>query len=79
MEEVLKLVIGAVVLVAGFFIGDYLAKITREELKSGQIWFKSTILLSVIGTILALIFRNDVLLFTFLFVATVTGRSLKKK
>ncbi len=78
MLEVIKFAIGILVLALGFPIGSYLAKITREELKSGQIWFNLLIIISVIGTILGLIFGNDALLFGLLFMAIVTSRSLLK-
>ena len=76
MQEVLKLIIGIVVLALGIPVGDYLAKLTREELKGGKIWFKLIVILSLIGAILTLIFKDDVLLFSFLFIAIVTSRSL---
>jgi len=78
MEEVVKIVIGIFVLLLGFPIGNLLAKQTKEELKPGQFWFKLIILASFLGVILSLIFRNDVLLFTFSFIAIVTSRSLSK-
>ena len=76
MQEALKLLIGIVVLVLGIPIGNYLAKLTKEELKEGSMWFKIIIVFSVIGAILGLIFKNDVLLFSLLFIAIVTSRSL---
>jgi len=78
MQEVIKLLIGIGILLLGFPIGSYLAKITKEELKKGQKWFKLITLISVIGVIVSLITLNDVFLFTFLFISIVTSRSLKK-
>ncbi len=78
MQETIKLLIGVFVLFLGIPIGNYLAKITKEELKSGQIWFRRIIILSLIGVIIGLILGNDVLLFTFAFIAIITSRSLKK-
>lgn len=77
MQEVLKFGIGILVLVFGFFIGDYLAKITKEELKCGRKWFRLIIFLSLIGSLISLIFRGDIYLFSFLFIIVVTSRSLK--
>lgn len=74
-----NLIIGILVLLFGFPLGSWLAKITKEELKEGQKWFKLIILVSLIGAIVSLIFRNDFLLFTFLFILIVTSRSLKVK
>ncbi len=78
MNEVYKIIIGIAVLGLGFLIGSLLAKRTREELKSGRAWFKVLITLSLAGAIVALIFREDALLFSLLFIAIVTSRSLKK-
>ncbi|MFW6233112.1 MAG: hypothetical protein ACOC3Z_00445 [Nanoarchaeota archaeon] len=78
MTELIKLLIGIIILIIGFPIGNYLAKITKEELKSGQKWFRLIILVCFIGAISSLIFRNDVLLFSFLFIIIVTSRSLRK-
>ena len=78
MAEIIRILLGVLVLTLGVPIGNYLAKQTREELKSGKKWFQLLIILSLIGAIVSLVFRNDALLFTFLFIAVVTSRSLKK-
>jgi hypothetical protein len=78
MQEVYNLILGAILLVLGIPIGNILAKMTKEELKSGKKWFKLLILFSLIGAIVFLILKNDALLFVFLFIAVVTSRSLKK-
>ncbi len=78
MQEVINLLIGIAVLLLGIPIGNYLAKQTKEELKSGQKWFKLIIIISLIGGLIGLIIGNDALLFTFFFIAIVTSRSLKK-
>jgi len=79
MIEVYKLLIGIAILVLGWFIGNFLARITKEELKQGRKWFKLIIILSLIGAVVSLAFREDVLLFSFLFIAVVTSRSLVKE
>lgn len=79
MQETIKLLVGVLLVLAGFPIGNFLAKLTNEELKEGQKYFKILILLGGIGAIASLILKNDYLMFTFLFVAIVTSRSLKKK
>ena len=78
MEDVIKIIIGILMIMLGVPVGNYLAKFTKEELKSGQKWFKIIIILSLIGAIIGLILGDDILLFSFLFIATVTGRSLRK-
>lgn len=65
-------------LALGIPLGTLLAKLTKEELKSGQKWFRLIIVVSLIGAIVGLIIRNDVLLFSFLFITIVTTRSLRK-
>ncbi|HEA46318.1 MAG TPA: hypothetical protein ENH99_00880 [Candidatus Pacearchaeota archaeon] len=78
MTESINLLIGIVVLVLGFPLGHYLAKYTKEEIKSGRKWFKLLIVLSFVGAIAGLIFRDDAVLFSFLFIVIVTIRSLKR-
>lgn len=78
MEEWLRFSIGVIVLLLGIPIGNLLAKYTKEELKQGKRWFRRIIMLSLLGALVSLGFRNDILLFTFLFIAIVTSRSVKK-
>ncbi len=77
MQELYKLLIGIILLVLGIPIGNFLAKMTKEELHSGKKYFKIIILLSSVGAVVFLILGNDALLFAFLFVAIVTSRNLK--
>jgi formate hydrogenlyase subunit 3/multisubunit Na+/H+ antiporter MnhD subunit len=79
MLEIVKLGIGILILLLGFPIGSYLAKATKEELKSGQKWFKLIIITSLVGGIIGLIMGNDIFLFSFFFIAIVTSRCLNKK
>lgn len=72
-----ELVMGILFLLLGIPIGDFLARMTHEELKSGRKWFNRIILISLIGGLIGLIIGNDVLLFSFFFIAIVTSRSLK--
>ena len=78
MEEVLRIVIGAIFILLGIPIGNFLAKITKEELKDGQPWFKAIITISLVGAIASVIYKNDLLFFSFLFIAIVTSKSLKR-
>lgn len=78
MTQTTNLLIGVLILLLGIPLGNYLAKITREELKQGKKWFKLIILVSLIGAIVSLLLRNDPLLFGFLFILIITSRSLKK-
>ena len=77
MLELLKLIIGILILIIGFPIGFYLKKLTLDENKEGQKWFKIVILASCIGALAGLFLGIDYLLFTFLFMAIVAGMSLK--
>lgn len=79
MQEIFKILIGIAVLILGIPIGHILAKNTKEELKKGRKWLLILIALCFVGAILNLIFPNDALLFTFLFIAIVTSMSLKGK
>jgi len=79
MQEIIKIPAGIVFLVLGIPIGNLLARWTNEELKAGQKWFKIIIFFSLIGSVVSLIFGNDALLFTFLFIMIVTSRSLKER
>lgn len=79
MDEIIRILLGILILLAGIPIGNFLAKITKEELSQGQIWFKLIVLMGFIGSIVSLILRNDVLFFTFLFIVIVTSRSLKQR
>lgn len=78
MQQIYQLIIGILVLIFAFPIGNLLAKVTKEELKSGKKYFKILIILSLAGAIISLIIGNDVLLFSFSFIAVVTSRNLKK-
>ena len=79
MAEALNLLIGIIVLILGIPIGNFLAKYTKEELKDGRRWFILLIFIGLIGGIVGLIIGNDAIMFSFLFIAIVTGRSLKRK
>lgn len=77
MQEIFKLLIGIAVLFLGIPIGNVLARYTKEELKPGKIWFKTLLILSLCGGLIALIFKNDAIMFTCFFIAIVVTRSLK--
>jgi hypothetical protein len=77
MQEIIKIIIGIVFLILGIPIGNFLAKKTKEELKAGRKWFKLIVITSLAGAIISLILGNDALLFSFLFIAIVTSRSLR--
>jgi len=78
MQEIVKLLIGVFVLIMGFPIGTLLARFTKEELKSGRKWFGLIVLVGLVGGVVGLIIGNDVLLFTFFFIAIVSSQSLGK-
>ena len=77
MPERIKLLFGILVLILGIPIGNFLARVTKDELKQGKKWFKLIVVLSLILGLIGLIISNDILMFTFLFIAIVTSRSLK--
>jgi len=71
-------VAAVIVLVLGIPLGNYLAKVTKEELKDGQKWFRLIVIFGLIGVVLGLVLRNDALLFSCAFIAIVTSRSLRR-
>lgn len=73
-----ELIFGILALLLGFPIGLYLKKLTMDENKEGQKWFKIIVVSSFIGALVSIFLKNDALLFTFLFMAIVTGMSLKR-
>ena len=79
MQEIFKLLIGVAVLVLAFPIGDILTKKTKEELKQGRIWFKIIVYVSLVGGVVGMFIGNDVLMFSFFFMALITSRSLRRK
>ena len=79
MQELVKLSIGIIFLILGIPIGDYLKKLTEDEQKDGQKWFRIFIAISVAIGFYGLIIGNDWLLFTLFFIAIVTSRSLITK
>ncbi len=77
MLSLLKLVLGILFLILGFPIGNLLARYTKEELKKGRLWFVLLIFIGALGGVAGAVIGNDVLMFSFLFIAVVTSRSLK--
>ena len=77
MPERIKLLFGILVLILGIPIGNFLARVTKDELKQGKKWFKLIVVLSLILGLIGLIISNDILMFTFFFIAIVTSQSLK--
>ncbi|MFH1152072.1 MAG: hypothetical protein V1788_03035 [Nanoarchaeota archaeon] len=77
MQQTISLLIGILVLFLGIPLGSYLAKTTKDELESGQKWFKLIIAVSLVGGFAGLILSDDVLMFSLFFIAIVTSRSLR--
>ena len=78
MQETIRLLLGIVVLIAGVPVGNFLSKMTTDEQTPGQQWFKLIAILGLVGGLIGLIIGNDVILFTFFFIAIVTSRSIIK-
>lgn len=79
MQEFIKILIGCVFLVLGVLLGNWLASSTKSELKKNQKWFKIIIVLCLVLGFIGLWINNDVVIFSFFFIAIVTSRSLRKK
>ncbi len=77
MQEIYKLIIGIVVLILGIPFGNLIAHWTKEELGSGQKYFRVLVLVGLIGGLVGLVIGNDILLFSFFFIAIVASRSVK--
>lgn len=74
----ITLLIGTAILLFGVPIGNFLKKETQEENKPGQLWFKILAFLGLVGALIGLLIKNDVLLFSFAFISIVSSRSIKK-
>ncbi len=79
MEEGIKILIGIVVLFLGIPLGNLLANQTKEELRSGQKYFRVIVWVGLLGGLVGLIIRDDILMFSLFFIAIVTSRSLISK
>ena len=77
MNEIIKIIIGIAVLALGVPIGNFLARITKDENKQGKVWFRIITIVALICGFISLILGNDVLLFSFFFIAIVASRSLR--
>lgn len=77
MEELIRTIISIIILFLAIPIGNYLALITKEELKIGKKWFNLIVLISLVLSVIFLFSRNDWLFFSFAFIALLTSRSLK--
>jgi len=76
MQEIIKLLIGTILLVLGIPIGDYLKNKTKDEQKQGQKWFKLLVLIGLIGGFIGLVMGIDWVMFGFFFITIITSRSL---
>jgi NADH:ubiquinone oxidoreductase subunit 4 (subunit M) len=78
VNEFVGLIIGVFVLILGIPIGNLIALWTKDELDSGQKYFRILVLIGLIGGLVGLILGNDVFLFTMFFIAIVTSRSVRR-
>ena len=53
MDEIWKILISLAVLLLGIPIGNFLAKITKEELKVGRGWFKLLMFIGIVGGVIS--------------------------
>ncbi|VVB79451.1 Uncharacterised protein [uncultured archaeon] len=75
----IQLLVAIIVVLLGFPIGIILSKLTKEELKGGEKWFKLLVFLAAITAIFGLFTQNDPLFFSSLFLIAVTSQSIGKK
>ncbi len=71
-----QILIATAILVFGVLIGNVLRNKTKDEQKQGRKWFILLTFIGITGGIIGLILKNDIILFTFFFIAIVTSRSL---
>jgi RsiW-degrading membrane proteinase PrsW (M82 family) len=76
MIGVVQYSLGILILILAFPIGVLLARFTKEELKSGQKYFKVLIGVCVFGLIVSLIIQKIELVFMSLFTGIVAGMSV---
>ena len=79
MLDLIILLFATSVMLAGIPVGNALAKYTKEELASGQKWFKIVCAVAIAGGLWGAIVRNDALMFGLFFIGIVASRNLKKK
>lgn len=77
MNEWLQLTIGTLALIMGFPIGNILRKKTMDEQVQGKKYFILLTIIGLLGGIFGLILKKDWMLFTFLFIAIVSSRSIR--
>lgn len=77
MEEIVKFLIGILVLALGFVLGDIMRRQTMDEQKIGKKWFLLIVGISIIASFVGLFLGYDWMIFSFAFIAIVTSRSLK--
>lgn len=81
--EILQYALMLLVILVAFPIGFLLAKLTKEELKSGRVWFQLVIVLAIVITIASICSKlclNDILITvtSMLFIIIIAGISLVK-
>lgn len=79
MEEVFRILIAVGILLLGIPVGNFLSKITKEELKKNQTIFKIIVGVFLLLGIVGLFIGSDILMFGCFFIAIVTSRSLRIK
>lgn len=78
MNEIYQFFLAGIVLIFGIPLGNFLAKITEEELKEGKKMFKILICLCSCFIVISIFLKNKILFSSFLFMTIIISRSLKK-
>ena len=79
MKEFVRLMIGSVVLVIGYFIGDIVRRQTSDEQKDGKVYFLILTVLGLMSGLFGMIIGKDWLMFFAFFVAMFSSRSMVSK
>ena len=80
MEENVMLLVSVFILLLGVPLGRVLRRFAgKEEIDIGQKYFKAIIIITILGTIVSLVFQKTYLVFTFVFILILTKESIKNK
>jgi len=74
----INLILNAIVLILAIPVGFLIAYLCRDELIQGRKWFQSIIVLCFLGAICFFIIGNQVVVFSFAFLAIVAFISMLK-
>lgn len=78
-NHMLSIFFTVLILLTAIPAGLLVAWLTKEELRDGRKWFKLIIALSLAGSVVFLVLKNEAVTLTLVYIAIATSMSLKKK